>query len=169
VAGDSGALAKQPIPPSFIVSSSFQGVALMQYDAKGEDELSMRKDEQLRVLCVLLVRDSSPLLIPGWFGYSKRYAHWSYSVKETGERGWVPSWFVGKSAAGKESGPPIMDRLSILLAQAKEAQRVRPAIRQVPQSLSMGLSRATRLGRTRRSGHWGDRLDTISSCVYTFG
>jgi hypothetical protein len=27
----------------------------MQYDAKGEDELSMRKDEQLRVLYVLLV------------------------------------------------------------------------------------------------------------------
>jgi hypothetical protein len=55
VAGDLGALAKQPIPPLYIVSSSFQGVALMQYDAKGEDELSMRKDEQLRVLYVLLV------------------------------------------------------------------------------------------------------------------
>jgi hypothetical protein len=35
------------------------------------------------------------------FNHSKRYAHWSYSVKETGERGWVPSWFVGKSAGGE--------------------------------------------------------------------
>ena len=43
-------LANQPILPNMIVSSSFQGIALMDYDPKGEDELALRKDELLRVL-----------------------------------------------------------------------------------------------------------------------
>jgi hypothetical protein len=33
-----------------IISSSFQGIALMDYDPKGEDELALKKDEPLRVL-----------------------------------------------------------------------------------------------------------------------
>ena len=49
-ASDSGALANQPIPPDLIVSSSFDGVALMQYDAKGDDELSLLNEDKLRVL-----------------------------------------------------------------------------------------------------------------------
>ncbi|KAF7321965.1 hypothetical protein MKEN_00719000 [Mycena kentingensis (nom. inval.)] len=67
-----------PISAHNIISTSFLGVALMDYDRKGEEELSLRKDEALRVF--------------------KRYNHWSYAVKvDSGNRGWVPSWFVGKT------------------------------------------------------------------------
>ncbi|GHJ87582.1 hypothetical protein NliqN6_3984 [Naganishia liquefaciens] len=76
-------LADQPILPDMIISSSFQGIALMDYDPKGEDELALKKDELLRVF--------------------KRYAHWSYSIKQNGERGWVPSWFVGKIGSSSAS------------------------------------------------------------------
>jgi hypothetical protein len=62
---------KQPILPLSIVSTSFPGVALMDYQGKDGDELDLVKDEPLRVF--------------------KRYNHWSYAVKEeSGDRGWVP-------------------------------------------------------------------------------
>ena len=70
-----------PINPLDIVSVSTPGVALMDYAPRGSDEISMKKDDRLRVF--------------------KRYNHWSYVIKETtGERGWTPSWFVGKLSAG---------------------------------------------------------------------
>jgi len=60
-----------------IISTSFPGIALMDYKKKGEEELDLAKDDSLRVF--------------------KRYNHWSYAVKEEGgNRGWVPSWFIGK-------------------------------------------------------------------------
>ncbi|KAI9064111.1 hypothetical protein FKP32DRAFT_1611233 [Trametes sanguinea] len=66
-----------PILPLSILSTSFPGIALMDYKKKGEEELDLQKDDLLRVF--------------------KRYNHWSYAVKEeTGDRGWVPSWFIGK-------------------------------------------------------------------------
>lgn len=43
-------LADQPIKPNVIASSSFQGVALMDYDVRGEDELQLHTHEPLRVL-----------------------------------------------------------------------------------------------------------------------
>jgi hypothetical protein len=68
---------KQPILPLSIVSTSFPGVALMEYQGKDGDELDLVKDEPLRVF--------------------KRYNHWSYAVKEeTGDRGWVPVGFAYK-------------------------------------------------------------------------
>lgn len=34
----------------------------------------------------------------------KRYNYWSYVIKEsTGERGWTPSWFVGKLSSGNSA------------------------------------------------------------------
>ncbi|KAH8093779.1 hypothetical protein BXZ70DRAFT_897267 [Cristinia sonorae] len=72
-----GGTTKTPILPLSILSTSFPGIALMDYKKKGEEELDLVKDDQLRVF--------------------KRYNHWSYAVKEdTGDRGWVPSWFIGK-------------------------------------------------------------------------
>ncbi|KAH7890702.1 hypothetical protein F5I97DRAFT_1933873 [Phlebopus sp. FC_14] len=66
-----------PILPLSIISTSFPGIALMDYKKKGEEELDLVKDDSLRVF--------------------KRYNHWSYAVKEEGgDRGWVPSWFIGK-------------------------------------------------------------------------
>ncbi|OCH87509.1 hypothetical protein OBBRIDRAFT_759549 [Obba rivulosa] len=66
-----------PILPLSILSTSFPGIALMDYKKKGEEELDLAKDDNLRVF--------------------KRYNHWSYAVKEeSGERGWVPSWYIGK-------------------------------------------------------------------------
>ncbi|KAI8996541.1 hypothetical protein BD414DRAFT_409446 [Trametes punicea] len=77
-----------PILPLSILSTSFPGIALMDYKKKGEEELDLQKDDLLRVF--------------------KRYNHWSYAVKEeTGDRGWVPSWFIGKvpSSSGTPATP----------------------------------------------------------------
>ncbi|KAF9462929.1 hypothetical protein BDZ94DRAFT_1219040 [Collybia nuda] len=72
-------ISKTPILPLSIISTSFPGIALMDYKKKGEEELDLVKDDALRVF--------------------KRYNHWSYAVKEEGgDRGWVPSWFIGKLA-----------------------------------------------------------------------
>lgn len=49
---------KTPILPLSILSTSFPGVALMDYRKKGEEELNLAKDDLLRVF--------------------KRYNHWSY-------------------------------------------------------------------------------------------
>jgi bZIP factor len=51
-------VSKTPILPLSILSTSFPGVALMEYTKKGEEELDLMKDDTLRVF--------------------KRYNHWSY-------------------------------------------------------------------------------------------
>jgi len=81
-------VSKTPILPLSIISTSFPGIALMDYKKKGEEELDLVKDDALRVF--------------------KRYNHWSYAVKEVGgDRGWVPSWFIGKvSASGVAPSTP---------------------------------------------------------------
>ena len=81
---------RTPILPLSIISTSFPGIALMDYKKKGDEELNLAKDDALRVF--------------------KRYNHWSYvrpvfslflgrdthvltsqAVKEDGgDRGWVP-------------------------------------------------------------------------------
>ncbi|EIW58736.1 uncharacterized protein TRAVEDRAFT_149101 [Trametes versicolor FP-101664 SS1] len=79
-----------PILPLSILSTSFPGIALMDYKKKGEEELDLQKDDSLRVF--------------------KRYNHWSYAVKEeSGDRGWVPSWFIGKvpSSSGTPATPSV--------------------------------------------------------------
>ncbi|TCD67590.1 Protein ste50 [Steccherinum ochraceum] len=94
-----GGTTKTPILPLSILSTSFPGIALMDYKKKGEEELDLMKDDQLRVF--------------------KRYNHWSYAVKEeSGDRGWVPSWFIGKvpTTSGvpmtpSTSGAPISNQL----------------------------------------------------------
>jgi bZIP factor len=83
-------VSKTPILPLSIISTSFPGIALMDYKKKGDEELDLLKDDALRVF--------------------KRYNHWSYvsfsalslklvvltvcilqAVKEVGgDRGWVP-------------------------------------------------------------------------------
>ncbi|KAG6850782.1 hypothetical protein H0H93_008820 [Arthromyces matolae] len=76
-AGEGSAASKTPILPLSIISTSYPGIALMDYTKKGDEELDLVKDDALRVF--------------------KRYNHWSYAVKENGgDRGWVPSWFIGK-------------------------------------------------------------------------
>jgi len=83
-------ISKTPILPLSIISTSFPGIALMDYNKKGDEELDLVKDDALRVF--------------------KRYNHWSYAVKELGgDRGWVPSWFIGKvSATGSSTSPPYI-------------------------------------------------------------
>lgn len=49
---------KTPILPLSIISTSFPGIALMDYRKKGDEELDLVKDDALRVF--------------------KRYNHWSY-------------------------------------------------------------------------------------------
>lgn len=51
-------MARTPILPLSIISTSFPGIALMDYKKKGEEELDLVKDDSLRVF--------------------KRYNHWSY-------------------------------------------------------------------------------------------
>ncbi|KAG8836084.1 Adaptor for signal transduction [Serendipita sp. 399] len=78
---------RTPIMPTSIVSTSYPGIALTDYRKKGEEELDLVKDDALRVF--------------------KRYNHWSYTVKETtGDRGWVPSWFIGKIGSSGPGVPP---------------------------------------------------------------
>ncbi|KAH7911047.1 hypothetical protein BJ138DRAFT_1151558 [Hygrophoropsis aurantiaca] len=91
---------KTPILPLSIISTSFPGVALMEYKKKGEEELDLAKDDALRVF--------------------KRYNHWSYAVKEEGgDRGWVPSWFIGKVPApgGAPPTPALPPAASVSLDQ----------------------------------------------------
>ena len=51
-------ISKTPILPLSIISTSFPGIALMDYSKKGDEELDLVKDDALRVF--------------------KRYNHWSY-------------------------------------------------------------------------------------------
>ena len=51
-------VSKTPILPLSFLSTSFPGIALMEYKKKGEEELDLMKDDTLRVF--------------------KRYNHWSY-------------------------------------------------------------------------------------------
>jgi bZIP factor len=45
-----GSTGTQPIPHDCVLSSSFPGIALMDYTKKGEDELDLKRDDLLRVL-----------------------------------------------------------------------------------------------------------------------
>lgn len=54
----SESVSKTPILPLSIISTSFPGIALMDYKKKGDEELDLVKDDALRVF--------------------KRYNHWSY-------------------------------------------------------------------------------------------
>lgn len=70
--------ANVPIEPAYVVSVSTPGVALMDYVRNGSDELDVKKGTQLRIL--------------------KRYNHWSYAIKEDGQRGWVRRFALSLSA-----------------------------------------------------------------------
>ncbi|CAE7053267.1 unnamed protein product [Rhizoctonia solani] len=83
---DYGATDYRPIMPIHLASTSFSGIALRTYHVKGEEELEVQKDEYVRVF--------------------KRYNHWSYAIKESnGERGWVPSWYIGKVSSASPATP----------------------------------------------------------------
>ena len=56
-------VSRTPILPLSILSTSFPGVALMEYRKKGDEELDLQKDDALRVF--------------------KRYNHWSYVSLES--------------------------------------------------------------------------------------
>ena len=58
VSGSPEQVSRTPILPLSILSTSFPGVALMEYRKKGDEELDLQKDDALRVF--------------------KRYNHWSY-------------------------------------------------------------------------------------------
>ncbi|KDQ18908.1 hypothetical protein BOTBODRAFT_126729 [Botryobasidium botryosum FD-172 SS1] len=76
-----------PILPAKITSTNFPGMALMKYVPKGDHELELTENDLLRVF--------------------KRYNHWSYAIKEeTGDRGWVPSWYIGKAGSGSNASVP---------------------------------------------------------------
>ncbi|KAH9815593.1 hypothetical protein DFH28DRAFT_1082389 [Melampsora americana] len=67
-----------PILPEHILSVSSCTNALMDYKAKGADELSLTQGDSLRVY--------------------KKYNNWSYAINESHPdkaRGWTPSWLVG--------------------------------------------------------------------------
>ncbi|KAL7423775.1 hypothetical protein Q5752_001359 [Cryptotrichosporon argae] len=68
---------RAPFPASACMSSSHASPVLMDYQASTEDELSVRVGEVIRVY--------------------KKYAHWAYAIKEGGQRGWVPQFYLSKN------------------------------------------------------------------------
>ncbi|OXB38574.1 hypothetical protein LQV05_002572 [Cryptococcus neoformans] len=87
-----------PLPPSHIISSSYAGFVLMDYVSKGDDELTLKEGEKVRVY--------------------KKYCHWSYVIRnDTGERGWVPAWFVGKTSV----------TISVGMREAETAVKPKPS------------------------------------------
>ncbi|KAJ7909385.1 hypothetical protein B0H13DRAFT_1475749, partial [Mycena leptocephala] len=93
-------VSKMPILPLSIISTHFPGIVLRDYRKEGEEELDLVKDEALRVF--------------------KRYDHWSYAVKEEGgDRGWVPSWLIGKVATGPATFPPLTSSITDNPSQAQ--------------------------------------------------
>ncbi|GAA5963678.1 hypothetical protein JCM3765_003541 [Sporobolomyces pararoseus] len=94
--GEISNAASIPILPSYVVSVSTPGIALMDYSPSkinnttggggggGIGELEVKKGQSLRIL--------------------KRYNHWSYAIKEDGNRGWVPSWFCGRANKDNSTG-----------------------------------------------------------------
>ncbi|KAH8832435.1 hypothetical protein DL96DRAFT_655532 [Flagelloscypha sp. PMI_526] len=64
-----------PILPHTIMSSTFAGTVLRDFNGRGYGELSVNVGTSLFIY--------------------KKYLHWSYVViPGTGERGWVPSWII---------------------------------------------------------------------------
>jgi hypothetical protein len=73
----------------------------MDYEGKSSDELTLKEGEQVKVY--------------------KKYCHWSYTYvslvdaikiglmsrikQDSGERGWVPAWFIGKIGASSSVAP----------------------------------------------------------------
>lgn len=76
------AASKTPILPLSIISTSFPGIALMDYKKKGEEELDLVKDDALRVF--------------------KRYNHWSYVGFYSSFRLFV--WLISLKYLGCERG-----------------------------------------------------------------
>ncbi|KIJ61271.1 hypothetical protein HYDPIDRAFT_97112 [Hydnomerulius pinastri MD-312] len=116
---------KTPILPLSIITTSFPGIALMDYKMRGEEELDLAQDDALRVF--------------------KRYNHWSYAVKEEGgNRGWVPSWFIGKvpvpggvpPTPSISSAPAMSNRPSVSLdADSSNQNQVSP----MPSESALGM------------------------------
>ncbi|KAL8292477.1 hypothetical protein RQP46_001089 [Phenoliferia psychrophenolica] len=102
------------IEPTFIVSVSTPGLALMDYNRNGSDELDVKKGNVLRIL--------------------KRYNHWSYAIKEDGQRGWIPSWFCGR--AYKEGTPTTPTTSSSSGARNGSVPSIRPGTDEEPRSTS---------------------------------
>jgi hypothetical protein len=67
-------ISKTPILPLSIISTSFPGIALMDYKKKGDEELNLVKDDLLRVF--------------------KRYNHWSYVRCSSSLAGFFSFWSV---------------------------------------------------------------------------
>jgi len=64
------AVCSKPILRSCILTTSFAAIGLKDYCMVGDGELDLITDDVVRVY--------------------KRYNDWSYIVKESGDRGWVP-------------------------------------------------------------------------------
>ena len=59
----------------------------MDWEAKADDQVTLREGDKVRVY--------------------KKYCHWSYTIKQdTGERGWVPAWFIGKHSSSTGESQP---------------------------------------------------------------
>ncbi|EIN04082.1 hypothetical protein PUNSTDRAFT_108564 [Punctularia strigosozonata HHB-11173 SS5] len=79
-------LTNDPILPMRIESKCLPGVILEDYKKREAHELEVARDTAVLIY--------------------KRYGHWSYAVKlVSGERGWLPSWYIGKvTVEGQRNG-----------------------------------------------------------------
>lgn len=114
-----------------VVSTSYPGVALMSYAKTGGDEMDLSKDDIMWVfkryshwsyVCCLpfSLLFSTPFCLRAWGWSLTEFCHSpsTQAIKEgTGERGWVPSWFIGSqppssTAGGEEGSVPQTPRIT---------------------------------------------------------
>lgn len=98
-ASPSAVAGKSPILPLSIISTSFPGVALMDYHKKGDEELELFKDDTLRVF--------------------KRYNHWSYVRTTLRPCKVADLWFPGRQGTWwrPRMGPVMVHRESVFIEQ----------------------------------------------------
>ncbi|KAI0060987.1 hypothetical protein BV25DRAFT_1806250, partial [Artomyces pyxidatus] len=79
-------ITKTPILPPNVISTNFPDYALMHYENRGDGELDLAEDGTMLVV--------------------KSYNHWPYVVKaDSGDRGWVPSWYIGDLSSSSDAPP----------------------------------------------------------------
>lgn len=118
----SKSISKISIPPSIITSTSTPGIMLMDYNSATRSSSSEKSSTESSTTTNSTANPDLPssstttttttntsilnLKKEDKLRVFKRYNHWSYCVLENGnhDRGWVPSWYIGRSGRSSSGG-----------------------------------------------------------------